>query len=116
MKIDLHIHTRTGSDGNLPSEALFHETKKRNIDLMSVNGHDFMNIIEEYMLEYIDGVECWHSRLNAKTTGHYIAFAKKHGLFMTGGSDCHQRPLMLGTLDIPDWVAEQFRRQKTGVR
>ena len=67
------------------------------------------NIIEEYMLEYIDGVECWHSRHDEKTTAQYIEFAKKHGLIMTGGSDCHQKPILLGTLDIPDWVAEQFR-------
>ena len=66
-------------------------------------------IIEEYMLDYINGVECWHSRHDAKTTAHYIEFARKHGLIMTGGSDCHQKPILLGTLDIPDWVAEQFR-------
>jgi len=66
------------------------------------------NIIEKYMLEYIDGVECWHSRNDAKTTAHYIQFARKHSLVMTGGSDCHQKPILMGTLDIPDWVAEQF--------
>ncbi len=66
-------------------------------------------IIEEYMVDYIDGVECWHSRHDAKTTAHYIGFARKHGLIMTGGSDCHQKPLLMGTLDIPDWVANQFR-------
>ena len=65
-------------------------------------------IIEEHMLDYIDGVECWHSRNDAKTTAHYIEFARKHSLLMTGGSDCHQKPLFLGTLDIPDYVAEQF--------
>ena len=68
-----------------------------------------MNIIEKYMLEYIDGIECWHSRNDVKTTASYIKFAKKHGLSMTGGSDCHQKPILLGTVDIPDWVAEQFR-------
>ncbi|HEX73634.1 MAG TPA: PHP domain-containing protein [Dehalococcoidia bacterium] len=67
-------------------------------------------IIEEYMLDYIDGVECWHSRHDANTTAHYLGFARKHGLIMTGGSDCHQKPILLGTLDIPDWVAEQFSR------
>ncbi len=67
-------------------------------------------IIKEYMLDYLDGVECWHPRNDAKTTAHYIEFAKKHGLLMTGGSDCHQKPLLLGTLDIPDYVAEQFSR------
>ena len=68
------------------------------------------DIIEKYMLEYIDGVECWHSRQDAKTTAHYIEFARKHSLIMTGGSDCHQKPVLMGTLDIPDWVAAQFRR------
>ncbi len=67
-------------------------------------------IIEEYMLEYIDGIECWHSRNDARTTAHYIDFARKHSLIMTGGSDCHQKPILMGTLDVPDWVAEQFKR------
>ena len=67
-------------------------------------------IIKKYMLDYIDGVECWHSRHDARTTVHYIGFARKHGLIMTGGSDCHQKPLLMGTVDIPDYVAEQFGR------
>ncbi len=66
-------------------------------------------IIKEYMLNYVDGVECWHSRHDAKTTAHYTEFAKKYGLVITGGSDCHQKPLLMGTVNIPDWVAEQFR-------
>jgi len=67
-------------------------------------------IIDKYMLDYIDGVECWHSRHDGKTTAHYIGFARKHSLIMTGGSDCHQKPILLGMVDIPDYVAEQFRR------
>ena len=66
-------------------------------------------VIEKYMLQYIDGVECWHSRHDQKTTAHYIEFARKQNMLMTGGSDCHQKPLLMGTLDIPDWVAEQFK-------
>ena len=66
-------------------------------------------VIEKYVLEYIDGVECWHTRHDEKTTAHYLEFARKHNMLMTGGSDCHQKPLIMGTLDIPDWVAEQFK-------
>ena len=69
------------------------------------------NVIREHMLEYIDGIECWHSRHDAKTSAHYIEFAKEHSLVMTGGSDCHQKPIIMGTLDIPDFVFGQFRRQ-----
>jgi predicted metal-dependent phosphoesterase TrpH len=65
-------------------------------------------IIENYMLEYIDGIECWHTKHDAKTTAHYIEFCKSHNLIMTGGSDCHQNPIVMGTLDLPAWVAEQF--------
>jgi len=65
-------------------------------------------IIQEEMLPHIDGVECWHSRNTTETTNHYVAFAKEQGLIMTGGSDCHQKPILMGTVQIPDWVANQF--------
>ena len=70
--------------------------------------HEQTEIIEESILRYIDGVECWHPRNGAQTTNHYIKFAKKHGLIMTGGSDCHQKPILMGTVKIPEYVAEQF--------
>jgi len=66
------------------------------------------DIIEDSMLSYLDGVECWHSRNTAETTRHYVNFAKKHGLKMTGGSDCHQKPIIMGTIKVPDFVAQQF--------
>jgi len=66
-------------------------------------------IIEGSMLMHIDGVECWHSRNDAQTTNHYVKFAKEHELLMTGGSDCHQKPIIMGTVKIPDYVAGQFR-------
>jgi hypothetical protein len=28
---------------------------------------------------------------------------------MTGGSDCHQKPIIMGTVVIPEYVADQFR-------
>ncbi|MBE0416118.1 MAG: PHP domain-containing protein [Dehalococcoidia bacterium] len=89
-----------------------HPNDPRGTSLVSITPDldEQTKVIEKYMLEYIDGVECWHSRNDEKTTAHYIEFARRHGLVMTGGSDCHQKPLLLGTLDIPDWVAEQFRR------
>jgi predicted metal-dependent phosphoesterase TrpH len=67
-------------------------------------------IIEDYMLDYIDGVECWHSRLSEAATLQYVEFCKRHSLLMTGGSDCHQKPILLGTVDVPDFVARQFKR------
>jgi predicted metal-dependent phosphoesterase TrpH len=65
-------------------------------------------IIREAMFPHIDGVECWHSRHDADTIESYAAFAQKEGIIATGGSDCHQQPVRMGTLHIPDFVAEQF--------
>lgn len=65
-------------------------------------------IFENFMLAYIDGVECWHSRSDAQTTSHYLRFAREQGLMVTGGSDCHQKPVIMGTVAIPDYVADQF--------
>jgi len=96
------------NDGGILVHA--HPNDPNGTSLASVT-HDLeeqTKIIAEQMLEHIDGVECWHVRNDAKTTAHYVDFARKHGLVMTGGSDCHQKPILMGTLDIPDWVAEQF--------
>jgi predicted metal-dependent phosphoesterase TrpH len=65
-------------------------------------------IIGESMLAYIDGVECWHTRSDEVTTDFYVEFAKEQGLLMTGGSDCHQKPVLMGSVAVPDFVAEQF--------
>ena len=88
-----------------------HPNDPNGTSLVSIT-HDLeeqTKVIERYMLQYINGVECWHSRNDARTTAHYIEFAKKHSLVMTGGSDCHQKPLIIGMVDIPDWVAAQFK-------
>jgi len=66
------------------------------------------HIIKETMLGYIDGVECFHPSHSPESTGHYVAFAKEHGLIITGGSDCHQKPVIMGTVTVPDWVGDQF--------
>ncbi|MBN1104040.1 MAG: PHP domain-containing protein [Deltaproteobacteria bacterium] len=65
-------------------------------------------IIRETMLPHIDGVECWHSSHDAETSTSYLSFTRELGLMATGGSDCHQQPLLLGTVRVPEWVADQF--------
>ncbi|MCW3981387.1 MAG: PHP domain-containing protein [Candidatus Bathyarchaeota archaeon] len=65
-------------------------------------------IINDSILRYIDGIECWHSRNDAQTSAHYVKFSKNHRLIMTGGSDCHQKPILMGTVRVPKYVADQF--------
>lgn len=65
-------------------------------------------IITETILPYIDGIECWHAAHDSETARIYEQYSKKHNLLMTGGSDCHQQPVIMGTVDVPPFVAEQF--------
>ena len=66
-------------------------------------------IITTKMLPYIDGVECWHSRNTPETTSHYLAFVKERKLIATGGSDCHQKPIIMGTVETSTFLADQFQ-------
>ena len=65
-------------------------------------------IIRESMLPYLDGIECWHSRHDPETVLAYLSFAKEHDLMVSGGSDCHQDPTIMGTVHVPAYVASQF--------
>ncbi len=67
-----------------------------------------LKIIERHMLTLIDGIECWHSRHDARTSREYHAFAKINGLLCTGGSDCHQNPVILGSVKIPQDAIDEL--------
>ena len=71
-------------------------------------------IIRDAMLPYLDGIECWHSRHDSETTSAYLAFSREMNLMVTGGSDCHQRPMLMGTVDVPLYVAGQFGLEVEG--
>ena len=96
-----------GSGGQL---VLAHPNDRNGTSLVSITKDlaEQTGIIAEFMLKYIDGIECWHSRNDKTTTSHYIEFCKRRSLIMTGGSDCHQKPILMGTVEVPEWVAEQF--------
>ena len=68
-------------------------------------------IITESILPFIDGIECWHSAHDRDTTDSYLKYAKNHGLLVSGGSDCHQQPVLMGSIYVPEYVAEQFNFQ-----
>jgi predicted metal-dependent phosphoesterase TrpH len=96
-----------GAGGKL---MLAHPNDPQETSLVSLTGSikEQHQIIREAMLPYIDGIECWHSRHDQETVAAYLAFAKQEGLMVTGGSDCHQQPILIGTFDIPSYVAKQF--------
>lgn len=88
---------------------LAHPNDPNGTSLVSFTGSldEQQGIIAESMLGYLDGVECWHSRHDEETSTSYVAFAEEHGLLVTGGSDCHQQPVLMGTVAVPDLVAHQ---------
>jgi len=89
---------------------LAHPNDPHGTSLLKLSSHldKQTEIITDSFLPLIDGIECWHSRNDTKTTNHYVTYSKKHGLLMTGGSDCHQNPLLIGTVKVPSYVAKQF--------
>ena len=89
---------------------LAHPNHPRGTSLINITTDikEQQKIINETMIPYINGVECWHSAHDKETTDSYIEFARKAGLMVTGGSDCHQQPVLIGTVDVPDYVALQF--------
>jgi len=89
---------------------LAHPNDPHGTSLLKLSSHldKQTEIITDSFLPLIDGIECWHSRNDTKTTNHYVTYSKKHGLLMTGGSDCHQNPLLIGTVKVPSYVTKQF--------
>jgi len=65
-------------------------------------------IITDYILPFIDGIECWHSCHDRNSVEQYLEYAKKMKLLVSGGSDCHQNPLLMGIVDVPGYVSGQF--------
>jgi len=59
-----------------------------------------------------DGLECFHTKHSTSTTQRYLEMADKHGLLVTGGSDCHGmnkgRPL-IGSIKVPYGCVERMR-------
>ncbi|NLD36545.1 MAG: PHP domain-containing protein [Desulfatiglans sp.] len=67
-------------------------------------------IITQSILPFIDGIECWHSSHDRKSIEQYLEYANKMKLLVSGGSDCHQDPLLMGSVEVPDYVSLQFGR------
>ena len=64
MKTDLHIHTKTGSDGALPIREVFAEAKNRGIEFISITDHDniehqgiAIELAAANNMRYVTGVE-----------------------------------------------------------
>ena len=64
MRIDPHVHTKTGSDGNLAVEEVLQKAKTKGIDLLSVTDHESIDsqkravaLTARYGISYTTGGE-----------------------------------------------------------
>jgi hypothetical protein len=96
-----------GAGGKL---ILAHPNDPNGTSLMNLTAsvQEQVTIIQDAMMAYIDGIECWHSRHDAETTAAYVTFAQRAGLVISGGSDCHQHPVLMGEVNVPGYVGEFF--------
>jgi predicted metal-dependent phosphoesterase TrpH len=110
-KMPLSLEAASGLIRNAGGKlVLAHPNDPRGTSLATLTSslEEQQRIILETMLPFLDGIECHHPRHDPRTVSHYRSLAHREGLIMTGGSDCHQQPLILGTVDVPPAVAEQF--------
>jgi predicted metal-dependent phosphoesterase TrpH len=86
---------------------------------LAVLAHPGLNrddAVVDKLVEFgLDGIECFHPKHNAAATEKYLALARRMGLLVTGGSDCHgrskNRPTM-GSVKLPmEHVEALFKRR-----
>ncbi len=75
---------------------------------LAVMAHPGLNHVDEIIPELVasgmDGIECFHTKHSTKMSEHYLLIAEKHGLLVTGGSDCHGNSKgtpLIGTIKLP---------------
>lgn len=78
--------------------------------------------IEEIILELkengLRAIEVFHRSHTLEVVQHYMKFAKKHQMLITGGSDCHgpsdNYPASIGTIRVPPDVVSNLKAALKG--
>ncbi len=90
---------------------------------LAVMAHPGLNRTDDFIPRLVsaglDGLECFHSKHSTALSERYLMLADRHGLLVTGGSDCHGynkgRPL-LGTIRLPYEHVRQLRHRLERLR
>jgi hypothetical protein len=96
----------------------------KSIKGIAVLAHPGLAYLDERIKEFIryglDGLEAYHPAHSIEETEYYKELSERLGLLITGGSDCHGEEsihgLALGTLNIPDSIAENLINYKKAQR
>jgi predicted metal-dependent phosphoesterase TrpH len=76
-------------------------------------------VIPVLIKEGLEGIEAYHSKHSLPTIEHYIALARRLGLLVTGGSDCHgevEGGPLIGSLDIPESILDPLEKRAAEIR
>ena len=78
------IHTAGGL------AVMAHPMEQRRVDESFADFRPRMYAIMDRMIEYgVDGIECFHPSASPEQSELLVAYAKAHGMMITGGSDFH---------------------------
>ncbi|HDP69527.1 MAG TPA: PHP domain-containing protein [Actinobacteria bacterium] len=83
-----------------------------------VLAHPAVSKVDEFIPNFIDsglqGLEVYHSRHTKQQTVKYKKLAKKLGLIVTGGSDCHglSGELLINSVNVPNSVLNNLKKLK----
>ncbi len=69
-------------------------------------------LIPEMVAEGLQGIEVWHGAHSPDQSRYYASLAKKHGLLVSGGSDCHgpgKGEVLIGKVKVDLDVVEALR-------
>lgn len=82
--------------------------------------YDSFELLDRLVLSGLDGVEVWHPTADEETVQYLLAFAKKHKLLTTGGSDFHglynRNGVTLGDYCTPEQQISELLGYKAKIR
>ena len=71
------------------------------------------DLIPELVKAGLGGIEVYHSVHNGRVVEHYKRIAHRHGLLITGGSDCHgeaKDEVLMGKMRVPASLLEELKK------
>jgi len=78
---------------------------------------------DDYIPELIGyglrGIEVYHTDHKPNMVKHYKDLAERHGMIMTGGSDCHgmgKGKVLIGTVKVPYEIVEKLKDEARNIR
>ncbi len=99
-----------------PKEAINLILKTKGIPILAHPKNPNKDFLIPKFIEYgLKGIEAFYPEYTLLETNYYEGLAKKYGLLITGGSDCHgtlkERPL-IGKIKIPYRYVEKLKKEK----